>query len=66
MRTTFDSRSVAGIVIARAVFCCAVKSYVAVPDIANPQLPIAVGTRLVLIFGAAAVAHSPSARARLN
>jgi hypothetical protein len=35
-------------------------------DIANPQLPIAVSTRLVLIFGTAAVAYSSSARARLN
>ena len=56
----------AGIVANIATACWLVRSKAARPDIAMPQLPIAVGTKLVLIFGAMPLTHSASARVRMS
>src|SRR5262245_4259523 len=64
MRTTFDSRSVAGTLTKIAVFSRVSRSNEAWPEIARPNEPIAVGMILVLALGARPVVHSSSVRER--
>src|SRR5919197_4211846 len=66
MRATFDNRSVAGTVTCHAVVSPVSRSTAALADTATPKRPIALGTMLVLSFGATPVPHSPSARVRVN
>src|SRR5262245_17542130 len=64
MRTTSDSRNVAGTLTKIAVFSCVSRSNEAWPEIARPNDPIALGMILVLALGARPVVHSSSVRER--